>query len=262
MTSAVEVFAHRGWSGRHPESTRAAYAAAVELARTTGRPLRLEGDVQLSADGQPVVVHDATLERTGGRPDAVAALTVAELKRTDVGSWRTADPTPAERELLTLAEWLELVAEARADGVDVGVAVEAKHPDPQGRDVVGPALEALAVHGWTDADPPARLISFDPDAVARAGALAPELPRSLLVAGDLGPWADGSLPEGVDTVGVHHRLAARHPAWVEALLARGHALHLWTVDDPAEMAGWVRRGATGITTDHPDRALAVLDDGR
>ncbi|SDD16400.1 glycerophosphodiester phosphodiesterase [Auraticoccus monumenti] len=256
--AAIEVVAHRGSSAVHPESTRAAYRAAVELARRTGHRVELEGDVHFSADDQLVVLHDLTLRRTGGRPDAVAELTVAELKQVDVGSWKVPDPTPEQRELITFAELLDLVAGARDEGVDVGLAVETKHPTARGLDVDRRALEQLADRGWTRPGAPVRMISFEPRAVALAGKLAPALRRSLLVEKDLGPWADGHLPEGVDTVGVDHRLAERHPGWVDRLLARGHRLHLWTVNDTEAMRRWLDRGATGLTTDHPDRALAVV----
>lgn len=254
----IEVVAHRGASAAHPESTRAAYLAAIEVARRTGRRLELEGDVHFSADDQLVVLHDLTLQRTGGRPQAAAELTVAELKQVDVGSWKVADPTPEQRELITFAELLQLVSDARAEGVDVGLAVETKHPTARGLDVDRRALEQLADHGWTGPGAPVRMISFEPRAVELVGELAPALRRSLLVEKDLGPWGDGHLPEGVDTVGVDHRLAARHPGWVDRLLSRGHRLHLWTVNDHADLVRWLGRGATGLTTDHPDRALAVV----
>lgn len=96
-----------------------------------------------------------------------------------------------------------------------------------------------------------------PKAVELYVAEVPLLRRSLLIEKTLGRWAKGVLPDGVDTVGVDHRLAANHPEFVEALLSRGHRLHLWTVNDAAQMAEWIRTGATGITTDHPDVALQV-----
>lgn len=254
----VEVIAHRGFSGEHPEGSRAAYLAAIDVARRTGHRLELEGDVHFSADDQLVVLHDLTLRRTGGRPDHVGDLTVAELKTVDVGRWKVASPTPAQREVITFAELLDLTEQARAEGVDVGLAVETKHPTPRGLDVDRRAVAQLAERGWTAAGSPVRLISFDPEAVALFGELAPALPRSLLIEKQLGPWADGHLPDGVDTVGVDHRLAAEHPDWVRALLDRGHRLHLWTVNDARAMREWVDRGATGLTTDHPDIALQVV----
>jgi len=78
----VEVIAHRGASARAPENT----VTAVSLAWKLGADA-VEVDVQLSSDGQAVVIHDSTLERTGGLPDAVNSLTGAELAQVDVGSW-------------------------------------------------------------------------------------------------------------------------------------------------------------------------------
>jgi glycerophosphoryl diester phosphodiesterase len=76
------IIGHRGASAVAPENTLAAFnrafADGVE---------GIEFDVQLSRDGVPVVIHDATLKRTGGRVRSVADMTAAELARCDVGSW-------------------------------------------------------------------------------------------------------------------------------------------------------------------------------
>ncbi|MVA74823.1 hypothetical protein GC722_02055 [Auraticoccus sp. F435] len=260
-TSDIEVIAHRGFSALHPESTRAAYRAAIELARRTRHPVELEADVHFSADDQLVVLHDLGLRRTGGRPDLAETLTVAQLKKVDFGRWKVSVATPEQRELITFAELLEMVVEARDEGVPVGLAVETKHPTRRGTEVDRRALQQLAELGWTEPGSPVRMISFNPDAVTLVGTLAPGLRRSLLVEKELGVWSDGHLPDGVDTVGVDHRLARRNLDWVDRLLSRGHHLHLWTVNDADEMAYWLDRGATGLTTDHPDRALAVVHGG-
>src|SRR3954467_15312085 len=76
------VIAHRGASGLAPENTMAAFRLAVALGADG-----FELDVQLSADGQPVVIHDARLNRTTDHTGAVAALTAAELATSDAGSW-------------------------------------------------------------------------------------------------------------------------------------------------------------------------------
>lgn len=257
MPDAIEVIAHRGFSSLHPESTRAAYLAAIDLARTQRARLALECDVHFSADHQLIVLHDLTCRRTGGRPDAAAELTVEQLKKVDFGRWKVAVPTRDQRELLTFDELVELVVDARHAGVDIELAIETKHPNPSGRQVDDAVIEVLRAHDWTGADAPARVISFDPEAVTHVRAALPDLRISFLIEKELGEWADGHLPDGIDTVGIDHRLAANEPDWVARLFERGHRLHLWTVNESDEMAGWIRRGATGITTDHPDRALAV-----
>ena len=74
--------AHRGASGRAPENTHVAFAAALALGAEA-----IELDVQLSADGELVVIHDETLERTTDGTGPVGDRTAAELAALDAGSW-------------------------------------------------------------------------------------------------------------------------------------------------------------------------------
>jgi len=76
------IIAHRGASASAPENTLAAFRAAVD-AGADG----IEFDVQLAADGVPVVIHDTDLRRTASVDKRVADLTSLQLSKTDVGSW-------------------------------------------------------------------------------------------------------------------------------------------------------------------------------
>src|SRR5438270_9008383 len=76
------IIGHRGNSAEAPENTIAAFARALNDGADG-----IEFDVRLARDRTPVVIHDATLKRTGGLPAAVSALSSAELTRLDVGSW-------------------------------------------------------------------------------------------------------------------------------------------------------------------------------
>ena len=74
--------AHRGASAHAPENTLAALRLAVDQGAGMA-----EMDVQLSADGVPVLIHDETLDRTTDGQGPVAALPAAEIQRLDAGSW-------------------------------------------------------------------------------------------------------------------------------------------------------------------------------
>jgi glycerophosphoryl diester phosphodiesterase len=74
MTAPPGIVAHRGWATRHPENTLPALRGALDAG-----VLHVEFDVQLSADGVPLLIHDPTLERTAGRPDCVFDLTWTQL---------------------------------------------------------------------------------------------------------------------------------------------------------------------------------------
>ncbi len=98
----VEIIAHRGYSAIAPENTLSAFSEAMKNGAHS-----VEFDVQLSADGVPVVIHDRTLDRIASRPDKITDLTVKELKSIDIGSW-FGEEFNRER-ILTLEETLTVL---------------------------------------------------------------------------------------------------------------------------------------------------------
>lgn len=77
------ICAHRGASDTHPENTPAAFREAIRLGAHM-----IEFDVALTKDGQPVLMHDSTLNRTTNGKGPVSDFTLAELKQLDAGSWK------------------------------------------------------------------------------------------------------------------------------------------------------------------------------
>src|SRR4029077_10203616 len=80
--SAMEVIAHRGASGTCPENTIPAFRRAAQVGAHM-----VELDVQPARDGQPVVIHDWTLDRTTSGRGSVRRRTLAEIATLDAGSW-------------------------------------------------------------------------------------------------------------------------------------------------------------------------------
>ena len=78
----MDIYAHRGSSGTHPENTIAAFHEAARL------PIYgVEFDVHLTKDGELVVIHDETIDRTSDGKGFVKDMTLAELRTFDFGSW-------------------------------------------------------------------------------------------------------------------------------------------------------------------------------
>ena len=116
------ICAHRGASRSHPENTLAAFREAIRLGAH-----QIELDVRLSSDGQLVLMHDATVDRTTDGHGRVADLTLAEIKRLDAGSWKGAkfagEKVPTLAEALAVMPqnvWLNLHLKG---GADLGAAV-------------------------------------------------------------------------------------------------------------------------------------------
>lgn len=82
MNDQPIIFAHRGASGTHPENTMAAFKAALELGAGG-----IELDVQMTKDGELVIIHDETVNRTTNGQGAIEEMTAKQVKSLDAGSW-------------------------------------------------------------------------------------------------------------------------------------------------------------------------------
>lgn len=147
MAARTLRLAHRGDWRRAPENSLAAFVAALAVPACDG----LEFDVRLSADGVPVINHDATLERVHGRPERVDALPADAL---------------AEIGVPTLADVLAAVG--RRPFLDVELK-----GDP------GPTIVEVLAAGRGPALANAVVSSFDPAALERIAHLASTWPRWL-----------------------------------------------------------------------------------
>ncbi len=237
--------AHRGASGRAPENTHAAFAAALALGAEA-----IELDCQLSSDGELVVIHDETLDRTtdGGGP--VGDRTAAELATLDAGAWF--DPSYRGERIPRLADVL-----MQLDGKRVTLNVEIKSARDVGR--IEPKLAALvsdaraaewvvfssfhteAVRAMRAAAPWARLgVLCDEDPRDRGLALALEVGAEMLIPGRR--WID--------------------PRIVEETHVRGLDVWVWTVNEPGEMRRLIALGVDAIFSDWPERfgGLARLSE--
>ena len=76
----IYVAAHRGWSTAYPENTMEAFRAAAEIGVD-----QIETDVRVTKDGELVLIHDATVDRTTNGTGRVIDMTLAELKTLDAG---------------------------------------------------------------------------------------------------------------------------------------------------------------------------------
>jgi glycerophosphoryl diester phosphodiesterase len=256
------VIAHRGASLYAPEHTVAAY----DLAQAMGADY-LEQDVQLTADGALVVLHDETLDRTARGPvhsctGPVRERTLAQLRECDFGSWfNDSFPDRARPEfvgagILTLEEVLERYAGA------VGLYIETKNPGD------GPGMEEelvalLARHGLTGDDArDGRVIlqSFSRASLRRVHELDPRIPLVQLYRRRMPSWLVQLRIRGVEryAVGIGPSRVRTSARLVRAAHGRGLLVHPYTVNDSTDMRELLELGANGLFTDAPDVMLRVL----
>ena len=256
---AVPVFAHRGASEEEPEHTLSAYLLAVEHGADG-----VECDVRLTRDGVLVCVHDRRIDRTSSGSGVVSAhhyhqLAVHDYSEVDgapADGWGA--PHPARTSLLTLRTLLETMLDASDT---VRFAIETKHPLRYGRDLERALFTLLREMKLLDSDghaPRVQLMSFSVHAVRWMAKAAPQTPVVFLMDPVRWPYKQGSLPRGVDISGPSIETLRKHPHYVERVHARGGKVHVWVVDEPADIDLCVKLGVDAIITNRPAQVLARL----
>ncbi|MFE5093671.1 glycerophosphodiester phosphodiesterase [Streptomyces sp. NPDC056638] len=263
---SIQVIAHRGASDDAPEHTLAAYRKAIEDGADA-----LECDVRLTADGHLVCVHDRRVNRTSNGRGAVSALELSELAALDFGSWKDReeseapdwDPVPGElTSVLTLERLLELVAETRAVGRPLQLAIETKHPTRWAGQVEERLLHLLK-RFELDVPPaegpsPVRIMSFSARSLHRIQAASPTLPTVYLMQFVSPRLRDGRLPAGARIAGPGMRIVRSHPGYIERLHRAGHRAHVWTVNEPEDVELCIDLGVEAIITNRPKQVLSQL----
>jgi glycerophosphoryl diester phosphodiesterase len=234
------LIAHRGGAAEAPENTLAAFRHAIALGIRW-----FELDVQMSRDGELVVIHDETVDRTTGGRGSVASLTLEELRRLDAGSWF--GPEFKGERIPTLREVLELCASH-----DTGVFIELKSPHlyPGIEEKVASLLAEMRIQGASDI----WCISFDPQSVARLRALDASLPLGQLYYPGAHDFSD---PGGtVQATLPFYQNAAQHPEQIASTHRAGKQVVVWTVNTGADMRRMADLGVDGIVSDHPSMLLS------
>jgi glycerophosphoryl diester phosphodiesterase len=241
--SARPVIAHRGASGAAPENTMLAFELAVRQGADA-----FELDVRLTGDGVPVVLHDATLDRTTDRRGSLSGLSLAELRELDAGARFTVDGGRTHP-FCGGAARVPTLAEVLRGFPEIPVMVEVKEPAAQVavRQVL---LEERAVDRCLLAsEHHAALEAFraSPFAVAASGAEIGALYRAVLL------WqVPREVPYRALSVPIRHRgLPVPTRRFVATARKLGCPVHVWTVNHPATAQRLWSRGVAGIVTNVP-----------
>jgi glycerophosphoryl diester phosphodiesterase len=239
------VIAHRGLALDAPENTLLAFLRALSAGAT-----HLETDIHVSADGVAVIAHDPGLDRVAGRDVQVSQLTMPELRRVDLGHGQG---------FCSLAEALEAFPEARFN-IDVKDVRAAE-----------PAVDAIRAARAADR---VLITSFSTErrrAVADAlpgVASSPAVPEFVpaLIGATLGiPRLVRRSLRGFVAVQVPERrgpVRIVSPRTVARFHAAGVEVHVWTVNDPADMARLLDLGVDGIVTDRCDLLARLVANRR
>lgn len=245
----VVAIAHRGGSALRPENTFAAFDHAVTLG-VDG----LECDVRVTRDGQAVVIHDPTLERTTNGRGTVEDATADSLARLDAGSQFGADRgwpyrgqeigIPTLREFLTRYRDLPIIVEIKGDRLEA-------------------ADRAVSVIRDADADDRVIVAGFDGGVLRHVRRIAPHLVTSASRPEILEARVWSSLwlkPQRTPYRAFQAPLRFRGRQFLRKPLVRtvrraGIPVHSWIVDHPEDMQMVLGWGVTGLISDRPDLAV-------
>jgi glycerophosphoryl diester phosphodiesterase len=230
------VVGHRGASAYAPENTLASFCLAADQGADA-----VELDAKLSADGQVVVIHDQTVDRTTNGTGRIGDLTQAQLHALDAGSFFapqfTGEPVP------TLAEVFDAV------GRRVLINVELTNYANPLDSLVARVCDLVRNFHLED-----RILfsSFHPLNLLRARQILPEVPCAILaMPGQSGWWARSFLMEGVSPEAVNPYFKDATPEYLRSQAQKKRKIFVWTVNDRAEMDRLLQASASGLITDDP-----------
>lgn len=235
-----KIIAHRGASGHAPENTMPAFQMALDMGAEG-----IELDVHISKDGEVVVIHDHTIDRTSNGEGLVGELTLDDLRRFDYGSWYSTKfkgvQIPTLREVLELLrDWEGLLNIEIKSGAIVYEGIEQK------------VIDLIEEYDMLDRT---IISSFDHYSLREIKAINPQIEIGLLYgAGLVEPWL---YAQRIGAEALHPSYHNIIPELVEGCRKNDIRLNPYTIDREEDIERMISAGVDGIITDYPDRALKV-----
>ncbi len=232
------VIGHRGAAGYAPENTLASIRKAADIGIQW-----VEFDVRLTRDGQPILLHDETLQRTTDGHGNVSAMDFSELQGLDAGQWF--GPNFSGESIPSLSETLKLLAQ-----LNVGANVEIK--SIVGREVeTGHSVASQLLKEWPGDLTPPLISSFSREVLAAAKEEAPSISRALIVGQIPNDWRDDLEQYGCEGLHCNHKHLTRDGA--EQIIKAGYSLRAYTVNDNKRAQSLFDWGVGSVFSDYPDR---------
>ena len=235
LENRTEIVAHRGASAAAPENT----VAAVERAIESGAQW-VEIDVQETADGEVVVIHDRDLKKIGGVPITVTGSTLKELQQVDIGSWF--GPEFSDQRIPTLRQVLQLCKD------EIKVNIELKYYGAQVQ-LEKRVAEIVDAAGMADQ---VVVMSLSLPGIRKMRQVRPQWSLGLLSSVAVGDIA----ALDVDFLALNAKSTSRH--LIRRIHANGKKVMVWTVNDTLGMSSMAARGVDSIITDEPALGVSVM----
>lgn len=247
----IQVWAHRGASGYAPENTLPAFQEAIDQGADG-----IELDIQLSKDGELVVIHDEKIDRTSSGKGWVKDYTLEELKAFDYNYQNVSAPGQViypeyeKVEIPTMKEVLDLLAPT-----NLCINIELKTGIVFYPKIEEKILDLVKSYHMED-----RVIysSFNHATILRIKELNPSAKTGFL-------YADGTLE--MPSYGARYGVDALHPAlynlqypgFLEQCREKGLKIHVWTVNEPEYVRMCIGAQVDAVITNVPDMVRAMIE---
>lgn len=238
----MKIYAHRGSSGTHPENTLSAFREAANL-NIHG----VELDVHLTKDGELVVIHDESIERTSNGTGYVKDMTLSELRAFDYGSWFSSEFS--SEQIPKLEEVLQIFKN-KTHHVNIELKSDIFPYEGLGNKVL------YAIEKFQMAD---RVVvsSFDHEAIREFKKSAPHIEVALLTMEVLVDSYDYARFIPADAI--HIFLPTAFRKMTKESLLKGAIIRVFTVNEVEHANSLQQIGVHAIFTDYPEKMMGLLN---
>jgi glycerophosphoryl diester phosphodiesterase len=245
--SSPVIFAHRGDLTHAPENTLPSFQQALQKGADG-----VELDAKLTADGQVIVIHDMTVDRTTTGKGRVASFKLDDIRKLDAGTWFNEKFSGTKVPML--AEVFELV------GKDKLINIELTNYSTPRDGLVLKVCELIKHH---NIQKQILFSSFLPSNLKIAAQTLPEIPRGLLaMPGLVGLWARSFGFMFGEYEALHPYISSTSREQVQRVHRLNRRVHVWTANSPEEVNRLKEWGVDGIFTDDPQTAVRALGRSR
>ena len=232
----TKVMAHRGASTETPENTMAAFQKAIDDMADY-----IELDVQLTSDGEVIVMHDSNAYRTTGVDENIVNMTYKEVRRLDAGSWYSdeykGEKVPGLREVLELAQG------------KIKLNIELK-PADNGEEL---ARKTVALIEKYNMENDCVITSFSSSALSAAKSCDENIRVGYILSAAYGDYYD---MKNIDFFSVNAAFLSKRT--IDAIHNSGKQVYAWTVNNKDSIKNLTNKGVDGVITDNPVLARETI----
>jgi len=238
-------FAHRGFSGRYPENTRIAFEMATQVPGCDG----IENDVQMTKDGELVIMHDEKLDRTcRNLKGYLKDYTLAELRQGDI-TYKFTGKVP-DQHIITLHEYLEIV-----EPTDLFSNIELKTGIFPYEGIELKVYEELRYFGLLDRT---MISSFNHYSCKRFKEICPEMECGLLTESWILNAGKYVSENGIENY--HPVFAELTKEKVDEIHSYGVGINTWTVNREEDIRRLISYGVESVIGNYPDKVTRIREE--